>query len=300
MKTEITACDGRKINLNIWKPSGDVNQVMILSHGMAEHIARYGYFAEQCNEQGIAVLGANHRGHGEEAVQLGHFADDNGWELLLNDIDSVVNFAKASFGKTPVLLGHSMGSFAARHYAIRSGDKLSGLILVGSNHEGPLLFKLGGLLARAVRTVIGRRTPSPFLEKVSFGNFNERFEPRRTDGDWLCRDDAVVDAYGADPYCGFTPTPQFWIDLLAGLHEISQPDMMRRIPAELPVYVLSGDSDPVNKYSKGIEALVSALQNAGIKQLDCKLYSGARHELLNETNKHEVYEDIFTWLRLQQ
>ncbi|WED23982.1 alpha/beta hydrolase [Vibrio sp. JC009] len=296
MKTELQACDGRKILLNVWQPEGEVSRVIVLSHGMSEHILRYEEFALACTKQGIAVLGANHRGHGAEADQLGHFADKSGWELLLKDLDTIVDYASETFNLRPVLFGHSMGSFAARHYAIRNGAKLSSLILCGSNHQGTALFKAGRFAARTVGKVIGNNQPSPFLEKLSFGNFNKKIKPLRTDTDWLCRDESVVDAYNSDPYCGFTPTPQFWIDLLSGLNEMSTPEAMSRIPSELPVYVISGDSDPVNNYGTGITALVKALKEAGIRKVDCRLYQGARHELLNETNKEEVYQDIFNWL----
>jgi alpha-beta hydrolase superfamily lysophospholipase len=285
---------------------------MVISHGMAEHIGLYNQFARACNAQGIAVFAANHRGHGADAEILGHFADENGWDLLLSDLDSVIDFAATyrinalqtdnqqgpkAASRRPILLGHSMGSFAARHYAIRNGDKLASLILVGSNHQGCTLFRAGLFAAKVVRKVVGGRTASPLLEKLAFAQYNKGIEPLRTDCDWLSRDAAVVDAYVADPYCGFTPTAQFWVDLLGGLIEMSQIKAMREIPSTLPIYVISGSCDPVNHYGAGIHALAKALRLAGVNRVDCKLYTGGRHVILSETNKHVVHHELFDWLK---
>jgi len=294
---EIQAHDGRVINLYHWLPEGKPLKVIVLSHGMAEHIARYADFAKQCNRDGIAVIGANHRGHGPDAEVQGHFADQNGWNLVLTDMKTIVEHVSAAFSCKPVLFGHSMGSFLARHYAAKYGHTLSGLVLCGSNHQGSLAFKAGLIAAKLEALRIGKATPSPLLAKLSFGNANEKISPLITEQDWLCRDPEIVDQYIADPYCGFLCTPQFWIDFLGGLNEMSKSSTFSAIPKTLPVYIISGNADPVSRYGAGVTALQKKLIASGVVNVSSHIYPGARHELLNETNKNEVFQDFYCWLK---
>jgi len=299
MMRKIKANDGRVINLYQWLPAGKPSKVIVLSHGMGEHIARYERFAKSCNQQGIAVVGANHRGHGPEAETLGYFADSEGWHLVLTDIKKIVEHVTEKFSIKPVLFGHSMGSFVARHYASKYGNTLSGLVLCGSNHQGNLLFKAGLIAAKLERLRIGKSTPSSLLNKLSFGNANKNITPLRTEQDWLTRDPEVVDQYIADPYCGFLCTPQFWIDFLGGLNAMSTTAAFKRIPKDLPIYLISGDADPVSRYGTGFNALHVKLIKSGIKSVRTNLYPGARHELLNEINYQEVLNHLYDWLKTE-
>ena len=296
MNIKIYANDGREINLYQWLPDEKPSKVIVLSHGMGEHIERYADFAKACNQNGIAVIGADHRGHGPGAQILGHFADANGWDLVLTDIGRIVKHVTDSFALKPVLFGHSMGSFVARHYAVKQGQSLSGLVLCGSNHQGSLLFKAGLLAAKLERMRIGKSTPSKFLDKLSFADFNKKIKPLRTNQDWLSRDPKIVDRFIADPYCGFICTPQFWIDFLGGLNAMSKTSAFKAIPSNLPIYLISGDADPVSRYGAGLKALKKKLLQSGVTSVSSHLYQGARHELLNEVNRKEIYQNFFYWL----
>ncbi|WP_415228923.1 alpha/beta fold hydrolase [Psychromonas sp.] len=293
---KIYANDGREINLYQWLPEGKPLKVILLSHGMGEHIERYADFATACNQNGIAVIAANHRGHGPDAPILGYFAETDGWDLVLSDIARIVKHITDSFTVNPILFGHSMGSFVARHYASKHGKSLSGLVLCGSNHQGGLLVKVGLLAAKLERMRIGKSTPSAFLDKLSFGDFNKKIKPLRTKQDWLCRDPKIVDQFLADPYCGFICTPQFWIDFLGGLNEMSKTKAFKAIPKNLPIYLISGDADPVSRYGAGLSELKQKLLQSGSRNVTAHLYAGARHELLNEVNREEIYTDLFNWL----
>lgn len=297
MKTNIQAKDGHTLALHHWLPASKPTQVMIISHGMGEHIARYADFARACNQQGIAVIGANHRGHGPESTHLGHFANRNGWNLVLSDINCIIQYAQQTFSCKPILFGHSMGSFVARHAASKYGQHLSGLILCGSNHQGSFAFKAGKLMAKLEGKRIGNTTPSTLLNTLSFGNANKNIKPLRTDLDWLSRDTAIVDQYIADPYCGFLCTPQFWMDLLGGLNEMSKTATFKQIPSNLPIYIISGDADPISRYGKGVRALEQKLRAVGVVHVTSQLYPQARHELLNEINKQEVFNNLHQWIK---
>lgn len=292
----IQAIDGRVINVHQWLPEGKPDKVIVLSHGMGEHIARYRHFAKTCNRDGIAVIGADHRGHGPSAKIHGHFADLDGWDLVLSDLHHIIDYVSKSFAMQPILFGHSMGSFIARHYVSKYGETVSGLVLCGSNHQGTLAFKAGLVAAKIEALRIGKSTPSALLNKLSFGNANRNIQPLRTELDWLCRDADIVDKYIADPYCGFLCTPQFWIDFLGGLNEMSKTSAFNNIPKQLPIYIISGDADPVSRYGTGLKALKQKLITSGVVDVCSNLYPGARHELLNETNNQQVYSDFHKWL----
>lgn len=296
MHTVLTASDGREIKLFAWLPKQEVRHVMVLSHGMAEHIQRYETFALACNAAGIAVYGANHRGHGEDAQLLGHYADNDGWLKVISDLDLIIEDVAQRHDVPLVLFGHSMGSFIAQQYAISHGDKLNGLILSGSNYQNPIMYKLASLVSKIEKMRIGARSPSRFLDFVSFGAFNSKFKPTRTASDWLSRDPVQVDKYLNDAYCGFACSPQFWQDFMSGLINISQKSEIAKIPNQLPIYIFSGDKDPVGLQGKGVLALEQHITNNGCDNVLCKLYPEGRHEMLNESNAIEVFKDVTDWI----
>lgn len=296
MFTELRAEDGRQIKLFSWLPQSEIHHSLIISHGMAEHIHCYEEFASTCRDAGIAVYGANHRGHGDDAEKQGHYADQNGWHLVQDDLNMIVDHVKAQHDLPVVLLGHSMGSFVAQNYAINHGKKLDGLILSGSNYQAPFMYQIGKFVASIERMRIGAATPSPFLGWLSFGSFNKKFKQTRTDFDWLSSNPTSVDRYIADAYCGFDCTPQFWIDFLSGLNTISQPNAFSVIPTSLPIYVFSGDKDPVGLQGKGVLALIKQLQTQSGAQVDHLLYPDGRHEMLNEVNAKTVYQNVIDWI----
>ena len=296
MHSVLTAADGRKIKLFAWLPEQEVRHVMVLSHGMAEHIQRYETFALACNAAGIAVYGANHRGHGADAPVLGHYADDHGWQKVIGDLDLIIDEVTKRHTVPLVLFGHSMGSFIAQQYAILHGNKLNGLILSGSNYQPPIMYKLATLVSHIEKMRIGARSPSRFLDFVSFGAFNSKFKPTRTASDWLSRDPVQVDRYIHDDYCGFPCSPQFWLDFMSGLITISNKSEIAKIPNQLPIYIFSGEQDPVGLQGKGVLALKQHIVNSGCEQVQYKLYPGGRHEMLNEANANEVFNDVTDWV----
>jgi alpha-beta hydrolase superfamily lysophospholipase len=297
MHSVLTAIDGREIKLFAWLPKQDIRYVMVLSHGMAEHIQRYKTFALACSAAGIAVYGANHRGHGNDAPVLGHYADDNGWSKVISDLDLIIEDVAKRHAVPLVLFGHSMGSFIAQQYAILHGSKLNGLILSGSNYQNPIMYKLATLVSKVEKFRIGASAPSPLLDFISFGAFNSKFKPTRTAFDWLSRDPVQVDKYINDDYCGFPCSPQFWLDFMSGLISISQTSEIAKIPNKLPIYIFSGDKDPVGLQGKGVLALKQHITNNGCQQVQCKLYPDGRHEMLNESNANEVFNNVIDWIK---
>ena len=228
----LSAFGGHTIPVYLWTPAGEPTAVIQVFHGLGEHSARYQRFARTATAKGYAVCTHDHRGHGPDAVRPGFFAADIGWDLLVDDGHAVTDFLRERFpGKPVVLLGHSMGSYIAQSYAMRHGRELTALVLSGSTWPAGGLLLVGSLLAKIVGWLKGSEAHSPLLDKIGFGDFNKRFEPARTDLDWLSRDAAEVDAYIADPHCGGPYTIGLWNDLLGGLRAIASDKALQDIPS---------------------------------------------------------------------
>ncbi len=298
--TTMRAQDGAQLHLYQWTPRGPVKAVVQIAHGMAEHAARYERFAQALADAGYAVYANDHRGHGKTAGSLdnvGYFGDSDGFGTVVADMMTVTTQARAEHPGVPVFLfGHSMGSMLARAYAIRDSASLSGLLLSGTGADPGALGKVGGVIASIEGRVRGRRHRSVLLDKMTFGKFNSEFSPARTNFDWLSRDEAEVDKYIADPYCGGVFTTGFFKDLLGGIATINDPVQVAKVRSTLPILLLSGDRDPVGDSGKGVESVARQFEAAGIKDVTVRLYREARHEILNETNRDEVTRDILSWL----
>lgn len=274
--------------------------VVHISHGMAEHAARYRRFAQALTEQGFIVFANDHRGHGHTAQSeddLGHYADENGWDKVVEDQRRVVEHIKQSYPDTPLIyFAHSMGSFIGQAFLIRYSNLVDLAVLSSSNgNVGPM--RLAGLaILKGEARRIGPRGRSPLADEMSFKAFNRAFKPNRTDQDWLSRDRDEVDAYINDPLCGFRCTVQLWQDLLSGMGENMRPENIARVRNSLPICLLCGMSDPSNKGLRGVGSLATAYEKAGLTDIEIKAYAGGRHEMLNETSRELVTEELIDWM----
>lgn len=286
----LTASDGRAIPVKVWRPRAP-KAMLIIAHGMAEHASRYARLADWLNNLDIAVVAVEHRGHSDDCpdADLGHYADKDGWNKVITDLDQVVDYARSLEPDAPLtLFGHSMGSFIAQVYAQRFGGKLQGLILCATNRINRPQLIVSKLLVDAIKAVKGPRHLSPLVTSMTFGAFNKAFKPNRTTHDWLSRDNDQVDAYLEDAYCGFDCTVQLWSDFIGGMLTIDP----RQWPKDVPVHVLSGTNDPVGEFGKGIVKHIEAIKAAGVNLASSHLFEGGRHELVNETNALEVWEHL--------
>ncbi|WP_214483484.1 alpha/beta hydrolase [Bacillus sp. SM2101] len=297
-----SATDSEQIYAKKWIPelSEYRRGIVQIAHGMAEHIGRYDKFAQALVNEGYIVYGNDHRGHGQTAnneEDIGYFADRNGFDLVVEDMFYLTNLIKEQHEQLPIFLfGHSMGSFLSRRFIQLHGEEITGVILSGTGGDPGILGKIGARLAKSEMTRKGLRHRSKRLDKLSFGSYNKSFKPTRTDFDWLSRDQQEVDKYVDDALCGGVFTSSFFYDLLTGLEVIHRKDNILKIRKDLPIYLFSGAKDPVGNFSKGVSKVYEAYKAAGIEDVTYKLYKDGRHEMLNETNRDEVYEDIITWL----
>lgn len=294
----LTTTDQQPLNVRHWPCENPKAKVHIL-HGMAEHCDRYAAFAEYLNQQNIEVIAHNHRGHGDRITAnqpQGHFADSNGWQLVLDDVSTAQQVGNQEI---PLfILGHSMGTFIARAWCAQHPNKLAGLLLAGSNQQPPALFHAARALAKGLTLIQGKQHASGILNFLSFGSFNRAFKPTKTDFDWLCSDDKAVQAYVADPLCGFLCTTQFWHDFMGGLAYVTSQKGLNALNKHLPVYIFGGDKDPVGQMGKGLVLLERALVKAGNNKAQLKVYPNARHEILSEVNKDEVWNEAVEFLML--
>jgi alpha-beta hydrolase superfamily lysophospholipase len=292
--------DGTNIHFYKWIPDGPVRCVVQIAHGMAEHAARYGDFAKELISNGYAVYANDHRGHGKSAkslVDLGHFADKNGWELVVNDLHEITKIIKEENPDVPIfLLGHSMGSFLTKSYIQKYGGEIEGVILSGTSSDQGIMSQLGLLIAKCEMTFRGKKARSKLLNKLSFGSFNNSFKPNRTEYDWLTRDEIVVDKYVADQFCGGVVSAGFFYDMLLGIKKADKLEELKKVPKHLPIFIIAGEKDPVGNYTKLVRKAISNYEKVGIQNLQYKFYPEARHEILNETNKEEVYRDVIEWI----
>jgi alpha-beta hydrolase superfamily lysophospholipase len=268
---------------------------------MAEHGARYERLARDLNRAGFIVWAHDHRGHGLNGtppVGLGHFGDRDGWRALVSDAWAVSERMLGTYPGLPlVLFAHSMGSFLGQTLMAERGTAYRAVVLSGTNGPPGIQEALARALAHAQYAALGARGPGTWLEKAVMGTYNRRVAPNRTKFDWLSRDEREVDAYAADPLCGFTLTAQSWLDFLVAKPELGRASHLQRIPRALPVHMIAGTRDPVGEDSRGVERLLGVYREAGLTRVTHRFYDGARHELVNETNRDEVTRDLIATLR---
>jgi alpha-beta hydrolase superfamily lysophospholipase len=272
--------DGLHIACRRWDSRGPASGVVQIAHGMGEHIGRYSETIDALLSAGFTVYGNDHRGHGQTAPskqELGDFGQ-GGFDLLVEDMNQLTRIAKSANPGLPfILLGHSMGSFAAQQHVLDHSADIDALILSGSG----ALDGLAGLIDTAP-------PGTNFL--------NAAFEPARTPFDWLTRDTAVVDAFIDDPLCFAELQPGSYASFLAAHRLVCDPARLARIRGDLPVYVFSGSEDPVGQRLQGVRTLIQRYDEARILEVAHDFYSGGRHEMLNEINRHEVLANLLCWI----
>ncbi len=265
-----------------WQGEGAPRAIMVIAHGMGEHALRYARLADALNAAGFVVYANDHRGHGAtvaDASQLGEYGEA-GWRGLVDDEKAVIARAKEDFPGLPlVLMGHSMGSMVVQHLLTEASDSVDAAALSGTTAVDVMAVAVADPDANVFETL------------------NAAFAPTRTESDWLSRDEAEVDKYVADPLCGFTVSDASSASLGEAGVVYSTPEAIGKVRNDLPVYIFSGDLDPVGLNGELVRLVAKRYRDAGVQKLDLKLYENARHELFNETNREEVTADFVSWAK---
>ncbi len=296
------SCSGcAQIHVNQWLPSdGKIRGVIQIAHGVAEYGKRYEPFAEFLCNNGFAVFADDHLGHGESQIPhrpMVYLGEENGWWNVVEDMEQLRKHLAQQFPDLPCyLFGHSMGSFLTRSHMILHPGCYDGYILCGTGHPGTMTIRSGQFLADCKIRKHGKAGYSPLLEKMAFGSYNKKFAPNRTTFDWGSRNEENVDAYLADPLCGGKTTLGLFRDMFEGLRFITEPSQMAKMDPQVPVLFISGGDDPVGDMGKGVQKACQRFREAGVKDVQMKLYPKLRHEILNEKEYKFIYADVMMWL----
>ena len=268
-----------------------------ISHGMAEHKGRYREFINFLNLNGFHVVIHDHRGHGERIFEnkIGFFDQEDGWNLVVNDLLDIHLDTNKRFPNIPkILLGHSMGSWIGLS-ALQQKNLFDAAMLSGSSYPNSSETIMQKLLLKIEMFRLGKNGYSRLLHRIIFGGFNNRFQNTNTSNDWLSQDAERVEDYTNDPLCGFVVTNQLWSDLIEGIKLVFDQKNLSLIKKNIPILVFSGSDDPVGAMGKGTSKLHKCLIENECKS-ELYLVDGARHETLNETNRITTYNHILKFL----
>ena len=295
------SCGAGIIHACRWAPEGAPKAILQIVHGIAEYVERYDNFAEYLTAQGYMVVAEDHMGHGKsigKACVQGYFT--GGWFSAVEDTCELMRQTKAEYPDLPyVLFGHSMGSFMARTVLTQYPDvDVDAAVICGTGWLPQAMLQMGISACKLVCRLKGEKTPSETLQGIVFGSYNRRVEHPRTAYDWINRDANCVDAYIADPLCGFTASAGLLRDMMQGILYIQQQKNLRKMRKDLPVLFIAGGDDPVGDYGSGVRKTAEVFENVGMTDISVRVYPLCRHEILNEINKEEIYMDVTKWLRL--
>ena len=288
----LTLPDGHPLFFRVWNTDGAKATLHIL-HGMAEHSARYDHFARYMNSLGFVVYAQDHRGHGctKAEDEKGWFAEHDGWKLVCSDSWALDKLISQEYQYLPhFLMGHSMGSFMARSVLGMHPDAFDAVIIMGTGASQGLIGKVGRMIAKHNAAAAGGRMPDEKMNVLAFGSYAKHF-PGEGNFGWLTKDKAEVRKYEDDPLCGFTCSSAFFADLLEGIEMANDSKLAGNIRKDLPMLIISGEDDPVGGYGKGVRKVHRLYEKAGLRPR-LKLYPEDRHELLNETDRDAVMDEI--------
>lgn len=295
MKTEtFTAEDGKAISLKIWDEAENPRGVIQLIHGMAEHISRYDEFARYLNTDGWIVVGDDHRAHGDtDPDALGLAGEGDLFEKTVADEKGITDLVRERYKLPVVVMGHSYGSFLTQRYLTLGTDKIAGCILMGSAAMEGFIVNMGRKIAAKKLKKGQKDEKGKFFAKQTFVKYDKKIKDGM--GGWLCRDHAEVGKFNTDPQCNFTCSNGFYYYFFGGMQAIAA-DKGENIRKDLPLLIISGDADGVGGYGKLVRKLYRRYEKFGLRP-QLELIPGARHELVNETDKYDTYAKIKTFVQ---
>lgn len=282
------------IRYRICLPEDNAKGIIQIVHGMCEYFDRYEEAIEYFTSKGFVVCGNDHIGHGYSAAteeELGYFGTED-FHCPADDLKTLNDILRKTYRSLPyILFGHSMGSFVVRDYITRYPETVDGCIICGTSGSNKAVG-MGLKLASIIGRLKGDRHRSSFLRKLSFSGYNKRFKAEDDPNSWLTREPLVREKYAGDKFCSYTFTVNGYKNMFGLLKSVSGQEWAQRVPLSLPIFVIAGRDDPVGNYGAGCDEVFDLLNDREVCMLKYKLYDNARHELFNESNRYEVYEDV--------
>lgn len=300
------SADGKtNIDAVKWIPDdGKYHAILQISHGMVEYIDRYKSFAEFLNEHGYLVVGHSHLGHGASVISeedWGYFADEDSPNVLIKDMHTLrMMIQKENEGVPYFMLAHSMGSYLLRRYLTVYNDNLRGALIMGTGCVEDVLSKAGMKLCSVMAKFKGWHYRSKLVQNITFSGPYKKFDMdgSNPENNWLTRDAEIVKHYYGEPRCRFVFTLNGYHMLMSTVYYDNQMENIKKTPAKLPIFIVSGEDDPVGGMGEGVKKVYYKYVEAGMKDITYKLYPQDRHEILNELDKDVVYEDIRSWMEV--
>lgn len=275
---------GKPLNAMLWQPEGETKQILQITHGMTEHIGRYTRLAEYLTDRGIAVAGFDLRGHGENEgkSQVASFGE-GGWEASIEDMHLFYALLEEKIPGLPHYMhGFSLGSFLLREYLGKYPENVAGAVILGTGHQPKWLLKLMIALVNGEIKKAGFDQTTSLIDTLSFGTYNQKFKPNRTTADWICADEAQTDIYLADSLVRKKISAGLFRQLLESMLKTGMESAYSSWRKDMPILLISGECDPVGNNGKGVRSLKKLLDQAGLSNIDFRLMSNCRHDLLHE------------------
>lgn len=285
-----------------WIPESEINGIIQVAHGVTEHMGRYEELAKFLTSNGYVVIGNDHIGHGMSTNNKKmYFGPKDSFNYVVDDALNLTHIIKEKYPNIPItLLGFSLGSFVARQYAIKYPYMVDDLILVGTGYNTELELKIAKLAAWNEARKYGDDKMSDLIKKLTFDTYNKKFTPVKTDLDWLCKNEVELNKFLKDPLRGGIISAGLFRELLSGMSFSNNVDNINRMRKDMPILILSGSEDPVGNFTKGSYLVFNLFKDNGINDVNIKIYNDARHDILHEKCKKEVFNDINTWLNIQK
>lgn len=289
-----------QIHVVEWIPEEKPKAILQIAHGVTEHILRYEEMAEFFTKRGFVVAGNDHLGHGT-SVAAGaepmYFGTEGSWSFAESDMYTCQKQLKKRYPGIPcIVLGLSLGSFLVRTYLIHHPGETAGVILAGTGQQSVLPLLIVRNIAKKEAHHAGEAYSTPLIKKFTFETYNKKFSPNRTDFDWLCSSEEGLEDYIADPLRGEALSAGLFREMLSGMIFTGNLKNQKKMDKKVPIFLVSGEDDPVGNCGKGVKAAYRSLQKAGVEDVSMKLYPGLRHDIFLEDSRKDIFEDIYSWI----
>mgnify|MGYP004456111947 FL=1 len=307
-KFTFLSADGKTtISAVKWLPeNGEYVAILQITHGMNEYVGRYKAFAEFLTENGFMVVGHDHLGHGDSVLseeKRGYFAEEDPSDKLIEDMNQLRQIVQSQNKDVPYfMMGHSMGSYMLRKYLTKYNDNLRGAIIMGTGSVPDFTTKFGISVCRFLAKRYGWEHRSRLVEALSFGGRPYRrydLTGKKPSNSWLTKDEEIVKSYYSNPKCTFKFTLNGYLGLMEAVLYDNQMENVKKVPKKLPIFLVSGQDDPVGDNGVGVKKVYDMYKEAGLLDITYCLYENDRHEILNETDREKVYADLLAWMKVR-